>query len=355
VDDPTHVCLVSRRMAGGSLWDALLSKHAPLTPAQRLLIALCTARGLAALHAAGQVHHDVKSGNVLLSADSRAAVLADCGASFALPPGAGELLEAPPTGENRLYPCWSPEFVTAGLISPAGDVYGLGVVLLELLSSRCATMPSVAAQGLAATMLPLILAGRPDAVADPSVVWPAGVASTMAALASSCLRTCASERPTAQEVAQTLARACAAAGVDAPPDCESCEEESLRTPAAHAPRPNRGLPPARPTGGSEAGLEPLFAPPAGNRRRDGGSAAHSAADRPLQVAPPEATGEGPCGATPPPARRGFLAVVAALAPQGGQRKRRAAAEGGELPRPGRNGRARRGPEEELCKAVRRRR
>jgi hypothetical protein len=107
VDDDHHLCLAYPLLAGGSLWDALVCRNGetPLTAAQRVGVALCAARGLAALHAARQVHHDVKSGNVLLGAGGDVAVLADTGASYSLQPGQMLLRETPPA-DNHNYPCW---------------------------------------------------------------------------------------------------------------------------------------------------------------------------------------------------------------------------------------------------------
>ena len=175
VDEEKHWCLGYPLYAGGSLWEALVCRNGekPLSAAQRCRVALCAARGMAAMHEARQVHHDVKSGNVLLAAGGDVAVLGDTGASFPLPPGVNWFRDQQPA-ENHGYPCWrvpaciaaagcsslrpaaawltgaatlfpprcrAPEFVARGEVRPACDVYAFGVVLCELLSNKPAVMP----------------------------------------------------------------------------------------------------------------------------------------------------------------------------------------------------------------------
>jgi len=245
VDHDQHLCLLYPRLEGGSLWDRLVSPTAPrLTARQRASVALCVARGLAAMHAARQVHHDVKSGNVLLGRGEWGAVLGDCGASHALPPGEEALHETAPT-DNLCYPCWAPEFVAAGLVRPACDVYALGVLFLELLSSRPATMPARAAQGIVALLLPSLQAGRFSAVADAEVDWPEALLRSMGGLTARCLREAGELRPSAADVAAELGDACARAGIS--PPASPCPgggrpPEAARTPAPpHAVAGSRDL------------------------------------------------------------------------------------------------------------------
>ena len=87
--------------------------------------------GLAAAHASGIVHRDVKPENVLVTADGRVKV-ADFGLARALS-AAGHTRTGLLIGTVAYVP---PEQVTGGTTGPRGDVYSAGVMLFELLTGR---------------------------------------------------------------------------------------------------------------------------------------------------------------------------------------------------------------------------
>ena len=118
------VTLVLELMSRGDL-EGALRQHGPLAPRALRWVAGSVARGLAALHAAGQVHRDVKPANVLL--DHRGRVrLGDFGLAKALPPG-GALQAA---GGTIVF--LSPERVLEGRTTTAADVWALGLSLFKL-------------------------------------------------------------------------------------------------------------------------------------------------------------------------------------------------------------------------------
>ena len=109
----------------------MLRERGRFAPAAALEIMTGVLDGLAAAHASGIVHRDVKPENVLLTADGRVKV-ADFGLARAQAAAAhtraGLLI-----GTVAYLP---PEQVTGGAIGPRSDVYSAGVMLFELLTGR---------------------------------------------------------------------------------------------------------------------------------------------------------------------------------------------------------------------------
>lgn len=124
--------LVMELVEGPSLNRAAAGSPLPLEQVAR--IGLQVAEALAAAHATGIVHRDVKPGNVLMATDGRV-MLADFGIARLL----GETSRHTRTGLTIGSPAYlSPEQVQGGEISAAIDVYSLGLVLIEALTGRAA-------------------------------------------------------------------------------------------------------------------------------------------------------------------------------------------------------------------------
>ena len=107
----------------------LLRERGRFSPATALEIMTGVLDGLAAAHASGIVHRDVKPENVLLTADGRIKV-ADFGLARAHS-AAGHTRAGLLIGTVSYVP---PEQVTGGSTGPGGDVYSAGVMLFELLT-----------------------------------------------------------------------------------------------------------------------------------------------------------------------------------------------------------------------------
>ena len=109
----------------------LLRDSGRFPPATALEIMAGVLGGLAAAHASGIVHRDVKPENVLVAADGRVKV-ADFGLARAQS-AAGHTRAGLLIGTVAYVP---PEQVTGGTTGPRGDVYSAGVMLFELLTGR---------------------------------------------------------------------------------------------------------------------------------------------------------------------------------------------------------------------------
>ena len=109
----------------------MLRERGRFTPAAALDIMAGVLDGLAAAHASGIVHRDVKPENVLLTADGRLKV-ADFGLARAQA-AAGHTQAGLLIGTVAYLP---PEQVTGDSTGPRSDVYSAGVVLFELLTGR---------------------------------------------------------------------------------------------------------------------------------------------------------------------------------------------------------------------------
>jgi serine/threonine protein kinase len=119
-------------VAGESLTDRLRAGPLPVGLAVAIAVELCDA--LAAAHAVGVVHRDLKPDNVLIARDGRV-VLTDFGVA------AIAADESASSGTPRYM---APEQTRGEPATPACDVYALGLVLYEMVVGRPAFVGSVA-------------------------------------------------------------------------------------------------------------------------------------------------------------------------------------------------------------------
>ena len=200
-DDYTYY-MVMEFVAGTDLRDLLVGRGS-LAPAQAAEIMAYVCDALAAAHAAGVVHRDVKPENVLIArngkvkvADFGIAVVADADRTM---PGGGI------PGTLRYL---SPEQASGNEASPASDIWAAGAVLSELLTGR---PPQ---QGSGADLLRRRAAEPPVAPSTFDSTLPQSLDDIVV---KACALDPANRFPDASEMAHALRRASVRSLPDAPP------------------------------------------------------------------------------------------------------------------------------------------
>ena len=122
--------IVMELVPGGTLKD-LVRRRGALSEDEALTIAERVARGLEAAHARGVVHRDLKPHNVLLGADGQPRIV-DFGIAKAT--GGTALTSTAAVLGSAHY--FSPEQASGAPADHRSDLYGLGVVLFELLTGK---------------------------------------------------------------------------------------------------------------------------------------------------------------------------------------------------------------------------
>jgi serine/threonine-protein kinase len=182
--------LVLEHVEGRTLAEELAGRGR-LAPDEVARVGRQVASGLAHAHAAGLVHRDVKPRNLLRAADGTVKV-ADFGIARAA--DSTQITLAGTVLGTAAY--LAPEQARGEPVTPASDVYALGVVLYELLTGR----PPHTAASLT-ELVSLQAAGKitpPGRAAD-------GVPDSLDGVVLACLSLDAQARPSAAEVAAALA------------------------------------------------------------------------------------------------------------------------------------------------------
>lgn len=222
--------LVTQYMPNGSLYDHLhgRSRHqsppSPVTTSwkSRVQVLLGAARAVEHLHCHAVpliIHGNVASSNVLLDA-AWAPRLSGFGSSVWRAAGvASQAVEVAGAGAGATRSCSAdPEYCSTGRIKPASDVYGLGVVMLEVLTGHPPAVSvwdeakqKVVPMSLPSFVLPSIQAGRLGDVLDrrpaPGGWHQLQPLQLVADMAVRCLCLHGDNRPAISEVVVNLEQA----------------------------------------------------------------------------------------------------------------------------------------------------
>ncbi|KAL3834840.1 hypothetical protein ACJIZ3_009576 [Penstemon smallii] len=215
--------LVYEFMKNGALYDHLHDKNNVEKSSSflnswkiRIKISLDAARGIEYLHNYAVppiIHRDIKSSNILLDANWIARV-SDFGLSLL---GPEDDHDYRPTKAAGTVGYIDPEYYGLNVLTAKSDVYGLGVVLLELLTGKRAIFKTGENGGspinLVDYAVPAIMAGELAKILDPRVGPPESNESEAVELvaytAMHCVHLESKDRPTMTDIVANLERALA--------------------------------------------------------------------------------------------------------------------------------------------------
>ncbi|KAF8394917.1 hypothetical protein HHK36_018856 [Tetracentron sinense] len=222
-EDKDERLLVYEYMPNGSLYDHLHSKNNVDKSSSivnswkmRIKISLDAARGIEYLHnyaVPSIIHRDIKSSNILLDANWTAKV-SDFGLSLMGPESDKEYVPMKAAGTVGYM---DPEYYGLNVLTAKSDVYGLGVVLLELLTGKRAIFKDEQDGGGPTSVVdftvPKIMEGELGRVLDMRV-GPPGINESeavelVAYMAMNCVNLEGKERPTMTDIVANLERALA--------------------------------------------------------------------------------------------------------------------------------------------------
>lgn len=156
MEEGDHIWLVMEFVASRTLWQ-IITEEGPLSPEAAAGIGAQVADGLAAAHAVGIVHRDVKPGNILVTQDQTAKI-SDFGIARAHEEGqltsTGMVIGTPEY--------FSPQLARGDDPTPADDVWALGATLFTAVEGR----PPYPHQSSALALLATIASTPPPRAQD---------------------------------------------------------------------------------------------------------------------------------------------------------------------------------------------
>nr|XP_024394072.1 serine/threonine-protein kinase-like protein ACR4 isoform X3 [Physcomitrium patens]PNR40972.1 hypothetical protein PHYPA_018375 [Physcomitrium patens] len=207
--DSSHLILVYEYLSEGSVESRLHARtNAPTLPwLVRFKVAVGIAKALDCLHNGTSrpvIHRDVKTANILLTADFEPQ-LSDFGLAKWAPKKASHILCDDVLGT---FGYLAPEYFMYGRVNNKTDVYALGVVLLELITGRMPidnTSPK-GQENLVNWVRPLLHENNHDKIVDPRLegVYDVEQMNRMILAASLCVQLSPQRRPQMSQVLQIL-------------------------------------------------------------------------------------------------------------------------------------------------------
>ncbi|CAI9766064.1 unnamed protein product [Fraxinus pennsylvanica] len=203
-----HRLLVYEYMARGNLENLLFRRYTSSLPwLTRIKIVVGAAKGLAFLHGEEKpvIYRDFKTSNILLDSDYTAK-LSDFGLATDGPEENETHVSTRVMGTHGYA---APEYVMTGHLTTMSDVYGFGVVLLELLTGKRVMDKSRTARerNLVNWAMPFLKdPHKLDRIMDPRLEGQYSIegAKTVAALAFQCLSHNPKSRPTMNKAVRIL-------------------------------------------------------------------------------------------------------------------------------------------------------
>ncbi len=127
VDDPRGLFIIMEFVDGPSVDRLLNQTTGPVEPLRALMILRDAAQGLAAVHAAGAIHRDLKPGNILLTPAGQAKI---CDFDLAT------LLADQESQSMGTAQYMAPEMFSGSPVDARADLYALGMIAYEILAGR---------------------------------------------------------------------------------------------------------------------------------------------------------------------------------------------------------------------------
>ncbi|XP_008466285.1 U-box domain-containing protein 52 [Cucumis melo] len=191
---PEYGCLVYEFMANGSLEDRLLRRGntPPLSWQLRFKIAAEIGTALLFLHQTKPeplVHRDLKPANILLDRNF-VSKISDVGLARLVPPSiADSVTQYRMTSTAGTFCYIDPEYQQTGMLGVKSDIYSLGIMFLQLITSR----PPM---GLTHHVERAIEKGMFETILDPAITdWPVEEALSFAKLSLKCAELRRKDRP----------------------------------------------------------------------------------------------------------------------------------------------------------------